>query len=259
MYQRGAARKSVYPETTICLIGAFLPPSAQENDNIMNSVTDHTRTDDRLRAMRVSKRARFWLRVFGLLVVLIVILLCCILRWGGHWLVRSDQLPPSADAAIVLEGSIQGEQARLAGAMSLLRQGRIPRVLLGLPKQSYWGEPLAPAASAYLQRTFGHDAGEVDFCEVDADSTAEEAAALLPCIGARGLHSIVIITSDYHTRRAGIIWRRVLRGHSPELQIWIHGIADPEYSAEGWWRRRLWAKTWFFELTKLMWTEFGGS
>ena len=58
----------------------------------------------------------------------------CLMQWGGRLLESSDPLPPHVDAAIVLEGSLAGERARLEGAMQLLRQSVPGRVLLTLPQ-----------------------------------------------------------------------------------------------------------------------------
>lgn len=188
----------------------------------------------------------------GLLTLLIVTV--CVLRWGGYWLVATDPLPGQVDGAVVLQGSVSAENARLAGAMQLLEQNRAGRVLLSIPKQSYWGEPVAPAATRYLQRTFGGElASRVDFCETsaDVDSTADEARALRSCIQDHGWTALAIVTSNYHTRRAGMIWRSVERDNS-RIHLWIYGVDDPDFQPRGWWRKRRYAKTWFFEATKLV-------
>jgi hypothetical protein len=36
----------------------------------------------------------------------------------------------------------------------------------------------------------------------------------------------------------------------------VDGVPDPEFEPEGWWHRRLYAKTWFFEFSKLIWSTF---
>lgn len=195
------------------------------------------------------------LSAFGLIVV------GCLMQWGGYLLESSDPLPAKADAAIVLEGSLIGERARLAGAMQLLRQGVPERVLVSLPPTSYWGDPVAPMARHFLETNYGHDlADRVDFCEVgpEVDSTLQEARAIDRCIQEHHWKSIVVVTSNYHTRRAGIIWRKVMRKVNPSLQITVFGVSDPEFQADGWWRKRLWAKTWLLEFSKLIWTETVG-
>jgi len=154
-----------------------------------------------------------------------------------------------------------GERTRLAGAMQLLRQGGPGRVLVTLPPVSYWGDPVPPMARRFLETTYGHDLAErVDFCEVgaDVDSTEQEAHAIGKCIQEHHWRSVIVVTSNYHTRRAGIIWRRVMRKENPALRISVYDVADPDFQADGWWRKRLWAKTWLLEFTKLVWTETFG-
>lgn len=183
------------------------------------------------------------------------------MRWGGHLLEASDPLPTHVDGAVVLEGSLIGERVRLAGAMLLLQQGVPERVLLTIPPTSYWGEPVPPMARHFLEASYGHDLAErVDFCDVGpgVDSTFQEAQAIDRCIREHHWKAVVIVTSNYHTRRAGIIWRRVMQKRNPSLQISLHGVDDPEFQADGWWRKRLWAKTWLLEFTKLIWTETFG-
>ena len=190
-----------------------------------------------------------------------VAIVISLLRWGGYLLIASDPLPPHVDAAVVLQGSIAGEIARIAGAMRLLQQGGASRVLLSVPEQSYWGEPIAPMARRYLERNYGADlASHVDFCQTgpDVNSTEDEARTLGRCIQQHGWQNLAIVTSDYHTRRAGIVWRKILPKEDPKARLWMFGVPDPEFQAHGWWRTRLYAKTWFMESLKLVWTAVFG-
>jgi uncharacterized SAM-binding protein YcdF (DUF218 family) len=198
-------------------------------------------------------RAWLWLLTAAAVIVL------CLLRWGDDLLLAGDPPPAHADAAIVLQGSIVAEKARIAGAINLLQRGVAGRILLSVPKESYWGQSIPPVARAYLERTYGADlAARVDFCETNAEvnSTAQEAQALSPCIRERKWQSIVIVTSNYHTRRAGMLWRKMAK-HDPSIHLWIQGVPDPEFQSP-WWRHRQSAKVWVMESAKLAWTVLGG-
>ena len=211
-----------------------------------------------VKGRRSFKRPLKWIAA---LVVSALVPIVCLMLWGGYLLESSDPMPANVDAAVVLEGSLVGERARLAGAMQLLRQGIPERVLLTLPPASYWGEPVPPMARHFLEANYGSDlAQRVDFCSVgaDVDSTLQEAQAIDRCIQDHHWKSVVVVTSNYHTRRAGIIWRRVMKKQNPALQINMHGVDDPEFQARGWWQKRLWAKAWLLEFTKLIWTETFG-
>lgn len=194
--------------------------------------------------------------MLGLAVVLV-----CVFQWGGSLLVYSDTVPAHVDAAVVLQGSLRGERARIAGAMELLRQGKADRLLLSVPQESFWGEPVPPAARRFFQKNYGTNlADRVDFCEsnIEVDSTEDEAGALLQCIKEHSWKTVAVVTSSYHTRRAGMIWKKIVSNESPTLQLWIHGVDDPEFREKRWWSDRTSAKTWLLESTKLLWTRVTG-
>jgi uncharacterized SAM-binding protein YcdF (DUF218 family) len=206
-----------------------------------------------LRPRRPSRLALLWVLLAGAAIVV------CVLKWGGYFLIASDPLPAHFDAAVVLQGSTLGEKARVAGAMNLLQQRMTEHILLALPRQTYWDEPAQPAAHAYLERNYGVEATrQVYFCEVGGgvNSTEGEAQFLARCIQEHGWKSVVVVTSNYHSRRAGMLWRRMLHEQHSGLQIWVDGVPDPEFEPKGWWHRRLYAKTWFFEFSKLIWSTF---
>lgn len=182
------------------------------------------------------------------------------LCWGSNFLVAGDPIPAHVDAAIVLQGSIAAERVRTDGAIDLLRRGVADRVLLSVPKESYWGQPVPPMARSYLERNNGTElAARVDFCETsgDVDSTVQEAHAVVPCILERHWQTVVIVTSDYHTRRAGMIWRRTAKRENQKIHIWIEGVADPDFQPP-WWRHRQSAKVFVMESAKLVWALLAG-
>lgn len=204
--------------------------------------------------------ARPFLRFLRWLFTACGLLVLGLVGWGDKLLIAPDSLPARVDAAVVLQGSMVAERARLAGAMALLKQGLAGRVLLSLPQESYWGQSMPPVARAYLQRTYGDDlAARVDFCETGAEvnSTAQEAEAGMGCVQEHGWRAVAVVTSDYHTRRARMLWRRALKRHDPGVQLWVEGVADSEFQTP-WWRRRQSAKIWLAESVKLVWTILGG-
>lgn len=199
------------------------------------------------------------LRLLGWLLVTVVVVILFLVLFGSTLLIADHPPNEHVNAAVVLQGSVIGEKVRTAGAMALVKQGSADRILLSIPQESFWGQPLAPIARAYLERTFGPElTSRVDFCETgdDVDSTIEEMQALSPCIRSHNYQSIAVVTSTYHTRRAGMIWRR-LAAQNPKLHIWIVGVVDPEFQ-QPWWNHRRSAKIFLLEITKLIWTTLGG-
>lgn len=207
------------------------------------------------------RRAVFRLRWRSLVVLLFVALTLCVLKWGDRLLIAGDSVPSHAEVLVVLQGSVLAENARLAGAEHLLQQGTADRVLVSIPREGYWGQAIKPLAHNYIESTFGSGAANhTEFCESgpEVNSTAQEAVRLIECIQKQSWHSVIVVTSDYHTRRARMIWEDTIHRERAPIEIWVHGVPDPEFRAERWWRDRLSAKTWFFECTKLLWTVGGG-
>jgi uncharacterized SAM-binding protein YcdF (DUF218 family) len=221
----------------------------------MKSHTSATLADSPVATRRPSRHWIPW-TLLGLALALV-----CFFQWGGYLLAHSDPLPAHVDAAVVLQGSLRGERARIAGAMELLRQGKADRMLLSVAQESYWGEPVPPAARRFFEKNYETSlANKIDFCEtnIDVDSTEDEAGALLQCVKEHGWKTVAVVTSNYHTRRAGMIWRKIVSKAAPSLQLWIYGVNDPEYREKRWWSERTSAKTWFLEFTKLIWTSVTG-
>jgi uncharacterized SAM-binding protein YcdF (DUF218 family) len=205
-----------------------------------------------LSSARPLLRTLWWLLAAAIVVVL------CLLRWGDDLLIAGSQPSGRVDAAIVLQGSIVGQKARIAGAIDLLQKGVADRVLLSVPKEGYWGQSIPPIARSYLERSYDSNlAARIDFCETseDVSSTLKEAQALSSCIRQHHWQSVVIVTSNYHTRRAGILWRRTTR-NEPNIHLWIEGVTDPEFQ-QPWWRHRQSAKIWVMESAKLAWAMLG--
>src|SRR5579863_8968869 len=98
----------------------------------------------------VNRPGRTCLRRFMYVVAVVGALVAFLLAWGGKLLVVSDPLPGHVDAAVVLQGSIAAEKARIAGAVSLVQRNIADRVVVSIPAESYWGQSLPPVARAYM-------------------------------------------------------------------------------------------------------------
>lgn len=177
------------------------------------------------------------------------------LGWGGDLLVAPDALPVHADALVVLTGSMQGEQSRREEAIRLLDAGRADHLVVSTPRVTYLGEWIPDLMQRYLEQMLGAaQAARVVTCAHNADSTLAEAQALRPCLEQRGWRSIVVVTSNYHTRRARHSWEQAFRDARPPVRVYVCGVSDGDFEAQGWWRHRRYAKTFAIETTKLVWT-----
>ena len=88
-------------------------------------------------------------------------------------------------------------------------------------------------------------------------STREEAAVILPELKARGIHSFLLVTSDYPTARARRIFLREERriGGGPELHV--VAALNQFFAPNSWWQTREGQKTLFLEWTKTLTGVFG--
>ena len=82
--------------------------------------------------------------------------------------------------------------------------------------------------------TFAHHAG----------NTRAEAEALRGLVAQRHWHSILLVTSNYHARRARYIFRRVF---PPDVAVTVSSAADSEFEPDSWWTYRQGEKVFYNE------------
>lgn len=191
--------------------------------------------------------------------IIVACLFGALLRFGGELLVHTDPLPRHAQVAVALNGSAAGVLARTTEAVRLLERGVVDYVIVSIPPAGYWGESIPADANRYFTRHFGPEtAARILYCVSDADSTLQEAHALMQCLDARQFRAVILVTSNYHTRRAGRIWRAALAKANPPFQLDVDGVPDGSFQPRGWWRKRIYAKTWLLETSKLIWESVFG-
>jgi DUF218 domain len=206
------------------------------------------------------KQPSKWLRNAAIIVVLLGLAVLLVLSYGSDLLVKTGPLPAHAQVAVVLNGSITGYVARRAEAIHLLESGVVEHVMMSLPPGSYWGEDIPKIAQQYFAAHYGPSvAQKVVYCVNSANSTIQEAAALKQCLQKEDWRQVIVVTSIYHTRRARMIWRNALASANAPFKLWVHGVVDGDFHPQDWWRRRGYAKTWFFETYKLCWESIFGA
>lgn len=166
----------------------------------------------------------------------------------GTYLVKQDQ-PKPADIAIVLAGDGYGNRILKGG--ELVRQGYVPKVLVSGPSGIY-GLFECDLAIPFAVRAGYPESYFIHF-EHDAHSTQEEAADLAPELRKRGARRVLLVTSDYHTRRSG----RIFRAAAPEIEFTVVAAPDKYFSPHGWWHNREGRKTFLVEWEKTVANWFG--
>ena len=172
------------------------------------------------------------------------------LPWIASQYVVSDALEP-ADAVIPLRGSPEEERIRLEKAAELVRKRFAPTLLVSVLHKPFYGQSVSKLIEAYLEEK-RFPARQLRFCENNADSTAEEAQALLACLQQLGAKHALIVTSEYHTRRTRFLFRRIFS--RSEVSVQVHPVYNSQYWDTHWWRRRRWTKTFVIETLSLLWS-----
>ncbi len=166
---------------------------------------------------------------------------------AGHFLVVDE--PNSADAMLVLEGE---NDVRVQRGLKLLHAGRAPLLILNaVADMRVFGITKPVIAEEFVKTLPPADAARIRICPITALSTQQEARAAGVCLRDAGVHTVLLVTSDYHTRRARMIFRHEL----PQFDIHAAAAPDPKSFGQKWWTDREWAKTMLSETSRTAWFQ----
>lgn len=93
----------------------------------------------------------------------------------------------------------------------------------------------------------------------DSDSTREEAKALVQVAKQKKWRSVIVVTSNYHTRRARYIFSHMF---PEDVQVRITGAHDDDFDPESWWEKRIAVKKFVREMAGMVvaiWEQHAGS
>jgi uncharacterized SAM-binding protein YcdF (DUF218 family) len=162
--------------------------------------------------------------------------------------VRAGQ-PVPADLIVVLAGDFSGN--RILTAADLVKRGFAHQALVSGPSGAYgmYESDLAIPFAVH------HGFPEAYFIPLPNDdrSTKDEANDVLAELRRRRAQRVDIVTSNYHTRRAGNIYRAKASG----LEIYMVAAPDPDFTPDTWWKNREGRKTFVLEWMKTVATWLG--
>jgi uncharacterized SAM-binding protein YcdF (DUF218 family) len=177
--------------------------------------------------------------LISLIILVVVVVLCVIVYWARHPIMRFaaeswvvDEPAAHADALLLL-GDDNFYADRATRAAEMIRHGVAPVVVAS-------GRRLRPSAGvAELQE---HDLIErgvpkdkiIRFPH-DAESTLEESVALARLCAERHFRSVIVVTSNYHARRARHIFAKVF---PPGIAVSVAGAHDGDFDPDHWWEKR---------------------
>jgi hypothetical protein len=154
--------------------------------------------------------------------------------------------PRKSDLIVVLAGETDRRPAR---GLELLDQGYASRLILDVPAQGkiyQWNQ--TDIARKYIEGL--PQAGSITVCPIYGHSTRDEAQDVSRCLQGLSARRVLLVTSDFHTRRALSIFSRVL-----PADYSVAAAFDASEFGVQWWRHREWAKVNFDEWLKLIWWE----
>ncbi len=177
--------------------------------------------------------------ITNLIVLLFFVIFCAVLYLARHPILRfaaefwiiEDPID-KADAIIVLsDDNFYADRATRAA--ELFREGKAPLVVAS-------GRRLRPSAG--IAELMEHDLvergvsrGKILRFAHDADGTREEAEALARFAKERKWRSVIVVTSNYHTRRARYIFRRVF---PQDIEVRVASARDGDFDPQRWWEKR---------------------
>jgi hypothetical protein len=155
--------------------------------------------------------------------------------------------PRRSDVILVLAGETDRRPDR---GLELLAQGYGRRMVLDVPTNA----KLYEFTQIQLAQKYVQDLPQgalVSVCPIDGLSTKDESKDAAKCLTREGGRSVLIVTSDFHTRRALDIFRREVSGR----EYSVAAARDEEQFGARWWMHRQWAKTLVNEWLRLIWWE----
>ncbi|HWX95009.1 MAG TPA: YdcF family protein [Terriglobales bacterium] len=178
-------------------------------------------------------------------IVVLLALVLWLVAQSGNFLVVDR--PQRADVILVLAGETDRRPTR---ALELLGQGYASRLVLDVPADGkVYGSTVVELARKWADSL--PQASAIAVCPIHGLSTKAEALDASVCLRNVGGRSTLLVTSDFHTRRALSVFRRGIPARSFE----VAAVYDSTQFGVQWWRHRQWAKTNLDEWLRLVWWQ----
>ena len=164
-----------------------------------------------------------------------------ILRSVGEYLVVEDTLQ-TAEAIVVLNGSAP---LRVLEAARLYKEGWAPKIILSqaLRRGDFYAFE-ALDIKIVQEHEYDREAllrsgvpdHDIIIIEEEAANTLAELRAVLRILQPPEDATLIIITSNYHTRRTAAIWNYLTDGQVKGIVRWTR--SDPSFDPATWWKNR---------------------
>jgi uncharacterized SAM-binding protein YcdF (DUF218 family) len=154
----------------------------------------------------------------------------------GRWLVVDDPLR-KADAIAVLSGRMP---SRALEAARVYKKGYASQVWLTHATEP--GAILAELSIPFEGEDFydkqilmheGVPESAIRVLDPPIVNTVDEMKTIAGGLRTHNLHSVILVTSQVHTRRVRTLWNRIAAKDEGAL---VHGVSDDDFDAAHWWR-----------------------
>lgn len=168
-----------------------------------------------------------------------------VLTKAAEMLIKKDEMKP-ADVIVVLAGE---QEERVLHGIKLFKDdwARKDRIIMAggpLVWKYTWASLMKEQAEA-----LGIPAKKI-LLEDKSRSTEEDALYTKEILQKNGFKSIILVTSPYHSRRASLIFKRVL---GSEFKIISAPVDESWFIIDDWWKRRRDRSIVLNEFSKYIW------
>jgi uncharacterized SAM-binding protein YcdF (DUF218 family) len=184
--------------------------------------------------MRRKQHGGIIFRLLSLLAFLLLFAAIYAIRYpllrtvGRAWIV-SEPFEHANAILVIGDDNFSGDRA--ARAAELYRAGQAPTVVAsGRRLRTYAG--IAELIDRDLENHGVPSTFVVRFAH-DASSTIEEARALNHLVAERHWRRLILVTSNYHARRARYIFRKILPS---DISLEVVGAPDSDFDPDSWWQ-----------------------
>jgi uncharacterized SAM-binding protein YcdF (DUF218 family) len=196
-------------------------------------------------SLRAGQRGGIFAKLMALLVLVILLFFLYLvraplLRVAGNFWVRPD--PPAASDVIVVLSDDDFTADRATRAADLYHDRWASRVV----GSGRWLRPYISIADL-MQRDLearGVPRQAIIPFAHEAPDTLEELKGIRGFVKEHGWKRVMIVTSNYHTRRTRYLCKHIF---SADIHVLVEAAPDHDYDPDSWWRTRIGLKIFFHE------------
>lgn len=175
---------------------------------------------------------------------------------AGSWLVRKDKIE-KADAIVILMGHTAD---RVLEANDVFVEGFSGKIIIinnfqiGAEALRQHGVIIPNKATLAVEalKQLGIEKERIFLLQGHATSTADEARIVKNYIEQNRLDTIILVTSNYHTRRASSIFEQEFDKFDNDVTVISCPSKYTGYDGSSWWKSREEKKIVFYEYLKLL-------